>query len=177
MTHIMQPMCDKRTFQRSCEILFAFQTFHQILTRISYPTRYINKCQHLFFQIPISGQSVQGFQINVDTFIFKLITTACAYNKSIITHRQTKQFISQIQHCRTSFLTLGSKCTALRNEIILKSIHQHHIRWFVQQLLTFIVGNFTDRSKTVHMMRSLLLNRVLCLHIKFTSHLVAIISE
>ena len=177
MTHIMQPMCDKRTLQRSCEILFAFQTFHQILTRIPYPTWYINKCQHLFFQIFITGQSVQGLQIDIDTFIFKLITTACTHNKSIIAHRQAKQFISQIQHRSTSFLTLGGKCTTLRNKVILKPIHQHHICRLVQQLLAFVVGNLTDRSKAIHMMRSLLLNRMLCLHIEFTRHLVAIISK
>lgn len=49
MTHIMQPMCDKRALQRSCEIFFAFQTFHQIFTRVpTQPGTLINASTSFF---------------------------------------------------------------------------------------------------------------------------------
>ena len=47
MSHIMQPMSDKRYFEGSVELIFALQTCLQILARLSHPTGYIDECQHI----------------------------------------------------------------------------------------------------------------------------------
>ena len=58
MSHIMQPMSDKWYFERSVELLLAFQTSLQILTGVSYPTGYIDECQNILMQILIPVQAV-----------------------------------------------------------------------------------------------------------------------
>ena len=58
MSHIMQPMSDKRYFEGSVELIFAFQTSLQILTGVSYPTGYIDECQNILMQILIPVQAV-----------------------------------------------------------------------------------------------------------------------
>ena len=58
MSHIMQPMGDKRHFKRSIKLFFALQTCLQILARLSHPTGYINECQHILMQILIPVQTV-----------------------------------------------------------------------------------------------------------------------
>ena len=161
MAHIMQPVRNKRTFQRCIVILVTFQTLLQVFTGITYPPWNIDKSQDFTVQALFTCQTVQRFQIHVYTLILEFITTACSYNQRIIAQMSTQQLVSQIQQQSTGIFPFLFKLFSFGNEIIFKTIHQDHVRLFVQQFLTFIVGNIAYRSKTIYMMGCLLFNRVL----------------
>ena len=161
MAHIMQPVRNKRTFQRCIVILVTFQTLLQVFTGITYPPWHIDKSQDFTVQALFTCQTVQRFQIHVYTLILEFITTACSYNQRIIAQMSTQQLVSQIQQQSTGIFPFLFKLFSFGNEIIFKTIHQDHVRLFVQQFLTFIVGNIAYRSKTIYMMSCLLFNRVL----------------
>ena len=74
MSHVMQPMSDKRHLERSIKLLFTLQTFLQIFTGISYPTGDIDECQNILMQVFVPVQAVQWFQEYINTFIFEFIT-------------------------------------------------------------------------------------------------------
>ena len=69
MTHIMQPMGNLRNLQWSVKLLTAIQTLQQILTWISYPTRYVNECQYILLQIVVTKQAVHSLNIDIDTLV------------------------------------------------------------------------------------------------------------
>ena len=160
MTHIMQPVRNKRTFQRCIVIFIAFQTLFQVFTGIAYPSWHIDKSHNFTVQALFTCQTVQRFQIHVYTLILEFITTACSHNQRIIAQMSTQQLISQIQQQSTGIFSFLLKLFSFGNEIIFKAIHQDHVRLFVQQFLTFIVGNIADCSKTIYMMGCLLFNRM-----------------
>ena len=68
------------------------------------------------------------------------------------------------------------KLRGLRQESVLKSVHRNHIRGTFQQLCTFTGCDVTNRGKAVNLMCSLLLYRVLGLHIQLTGHLVTVVT-
>ena len=177
MTHVVQPVSDERTFQRSVVLFLRTQAFQQVLTRFAYPTWNLDKCQHFLLQVLIACQTVQCFQVNVDTLVLEFVTTTSTDNQCIITQSSTEQLVRQVQESSTSFLTLWSKSTSLRNKVVFKTVHQDNVCRLIQQFLTFVIGNFAYCSETVYVVCSLLFNRVLGFHIQFTSHLVTVVSK
>ena len=89
----------------------------------------------------------------------------------------TQKLIGHIQHQCTRTFALTGESASLRNEIVLETVHQYYIGGFIKQFLTLVVGDFAHRRKAVDVMRSLLFNRVLRLHIQLLCHLIAVISK
>lgn len=74
-------------------------------------------------------------------------------------------------------LRFSGKCIAFGYEIVFETVHQYYICRFVEQFLALVIGDFTYCRKTVYMMRRLLLDGMLRLHIQFLCHLIAIIRK
>ena len=177
MTHIMQPMGNLRNLQWRVKLLTAIQTLQQILTWISYPTRYVNECQYILLQIVVTKQAVHSLNINIDTLVAELVASAGRNDERIIIQICTHQSIGYIEQTLSCLLTFLCKGTCFRYKTIVKSIRQNEIYRFIEQFLALVGSNITHCCETINILSSLLFYRMLALHIEFLRHLITIIGK
>ena len=77
----------------------------------------------------------------------------------------------------TGLAALGVEGSALRDKVILETIHQDNVCLLVEQLLALGIGNLAHGSEAIHIVCRLLLDGVLRLHVELAGHLVAVVSE
>ena len=110
MTHIVQPMGNLRNFKWGIKLLTTFQTLQKILTWITNPTRYIDKCQNILLQIAIAKQTVHRLDIDINTLVAELVSTTGRNNECIIVQVGTHQCIGYIEQTLSCFLTFLGEC-------------------------------------------------------------------
>src|SRR5574344_287048 len=171
----MHIVCDYCVIQRSVICFTTLHTFLKICPRTCYPTVYLVKSHYISVKIVIVTHTMHGFNKDIDTFVSELISSTRRNKQGIITESRSKQCISDIQHCFACCTALTREICAFRYEIIFKTIWQHLIHWFIQQLRTFNSSDITHCGETVHVKRSLFFYRMFTLHIQFESHLITVI--
>ena len=166
-----------RHFERRIIFLATVKTFSQIGTGFTHPTRNINESKHILLKLLVTQQSVHCLNIYIDTLVAELISTTGGYDQRIIIQIGTHQRIRHIKQTLTSLLALLGKNSTLWYKTIVKSVRQDKVYWLVQQFLAFICCDFTHRCETIHIPCSLLLYRMLTLHVELFSHLITIVSK
>ena len=122
MTHIVKPVGNLRDFQWRIKFLFACQSFLQVLTWLTHPTRNLNEGNDLFLQVTITQQAIHSLNENIDTFVAEFITSRCRYNQCIVTQLLTQQGIGNFKQSFTGSLSLAGKLRTLWHETVIEAI-------------------------------------------------------
>ena len=120
----MQPMSNKRTFQRSGIISLLFKRSPKSSQGSPTHPGNIDESQYVLFQILVTGQSIQS-QIYIDTFVHKLITPTVPNIKVSSPKFTPNNHYGKIQQSGARFLRLVVKGTSWGTKIIFKTIHQN----------------------------------------------------
>ena len=103
----MKPVGNLRDIQWCVIGFLAVQTLLQVFARFAYPTRNLDKGNHLLLQFTITQQAIHCLDKHVDTFVAELIATTGRNNQRIVIQLFAQQGISHFKQTSASSLALA----------------------------------------------------------------------
>ena len=122
------------------------------------------------------GEAIERLEQDIDSLVAELVAAAGRYDDGVVGKFLTEQLAGYVQHHLAGLLAFGSEGCTLGHEVVLETVDRDDIGLLLEQLCALTVGNLTYRGEAVDTMGSLLLDRVLRLHIELIGHLVAIVA-
>ena len=175
--HIVQPVCGKRHLQRRLGSIGTVNAVLQVATGLHHPCRHVHQSQDMGIgHLYVVTQAAHRFQEHIYALVAELVPAAGGQDYGLIAPLCSEQFVGHVEDAASCLLAGALKLIGSRQESVLKTVHGNNVRGLVKQLCALTGGNVTHRGEAIHLMRGLLLNGVLGLHVEFLCHLVTVVT-
>ncbi len=148
----------------------------QVLARLAHPSRHVDKRHHVALQARVVAQEVYGVDEHVDALVAELVAPAGRHDEGAVVEVLAGQLVGYQEQLLARRLALAGERRALRHEVVLEPVGQHHVDRLVEQLFALAGGDLAHRGEAVDVFRRLALYGVLALHVELGGHLVAVVS-